>query len=78
MRYIIILCCAYAALGLSAVSQSGVYYSLYDMIANKIHMQHYCSMQHYLGGIWINLLVCTKYFQPNKSGNQVISISIIS
>ena len=30
-----------------SVSQSDVYYSLYDIIANKIHMQHYCGMQHY-------------------------------
>ena len=30
-----------------SVSQSDVYYSLYDIIANKIHIQHYCGMQHY-------------------------------
>ena len=30
-----------------SVSQSDVYYSLCDIIANKIHIQHYCGMQHY-------------------------------
>jgi hypothetical protein len=55
---------------IQSVSQSDVHYSLYDIIANKIHMQHYCGMQHY--GSTYGHAQSTFSQEP---GNQVISIS---